>query len=112
MADKCAMLYSMTTKTRTNLSGVPALAATRTEFDCNGTLEGVHSPRYMPYVGRLPQEYHHDLSRACQFSDFYYVRSYATPIAWFANGEWTVPDVKYSPTTSRHQSTVKRGIHA
>lgn len=36
------------------------------------------------------------------------IYSYATPIAWHAHGAgWTVPDVTYSVTTSRHQSVVR-----
>jgi len=37
----------------------------------------------------------------------YVVYSYDTPIAWFDAGEWTVPDVVYSRSTSRHQHTVR-----
>jgi hypothetical protein len=37
----------------------------------------------------------------------YTIMSYSTPIAWLDhNGEWTVPDVKYSPTTTQHQGVV------
>lgn len=41
----------------------------------------------------------------------YVVYSYATPIAWAVEGETllTVPDVRYSVTTSRHQSLVMGG---
>ena len=34
--------------------------------------------------------------------DLYTIVSYRTPIAWYFGGEWYVPDVKYSATTSRH----------
>lgn len=38
----------------------------------------------------------------------YTVLSYRTPIAWVArNGNLVIPDVKYSPTTTQHQWTVK-----
>ena len=42
----------------------------------------------------------------------YVVYSYATPIGWFdlATGRWTVPAVKYSVTTSRHQHLLRAGI--
>lgn len=36
----------------------------------------------------------------------YYIYSYATPIAWFVNGKWFTPRVKYSRTTTNHQSIV------
>ena len=34
--------------------------------------------------------------------DLYTIVSYRTPIAWHFEGEWYVPDVKYSATTSKH----------
>lgn len=38
----------------------------------------------------------------------YVVFSYDTPIAWWGDGiGWKVPDVRYSVTTSRHQSAVR-----
>ena len=41
----------------------------------------------------------------------YVVRSYATAIAWQNyDGTWVVPDDEYSPTTSKHQSTVRRAL--
>ncbi len=33
----------------------------------------------------------------------YVVRSYATPIAWYANGKWYKVKQKFSVTTSKHQ---------
>jgi len=41
----------------------------------------------------------------------YVVKSYATPIAWkLEDGSWVVPAEKYSITTSRHQSVVRRAV--
>lgn len=41
----------------------------------------------------------------------YVVYSYNTPIAWWdAATGWVIPDVKYSPTTSRHQSIVRLAV--
>lgn len=41
----------------------------------------------------------------------YVVFSYATPIAWYTRADgWVIPPVKYSATTSRHQSIVRRAI--
>ena len=41
----------------------------------------------------------------------YVVKSYATPIAWrLDDGAWIVPEEKYSATTSRHQSRVRRAV--
>ena len=40
----------------------------------------------------------------------YVVWSYATPIAWHGRRGWTVPPVRYSPTTLRHLSHVTRHL--
>lgn len=41
----------------------------------------------------------------------YVVKSYNTPIAWrLEDGTWEVPAEKYSRTTSRHQSVVRRAV--
>jgi len=55
------------------------------------------------------------LERFCKDQDagkiVYSVWSYATPIAWLVEGEgWIVPPVKYSRTTGRHQSYVRRAV--
>lgn len=36
----------------------------------------------------------------------YFVYSYGTPIAWFVDGEWVVPNVGYSATTRRNHLPV------
>jgi hypothetical protein len=42
----------------------------------------------------------------------YVIYSYATPIAWHtSDGNWVVPCVKYSNTTTRHQSLVTTALH-
>ena len=40
----------------------------------------------------------------------YVVYSYGTPIAWhvLSSDEWQLVDQKFSPTTSKHQSVVRR----
>lgn len=54
-------------------------------------------------LGQLPAEF-----RALGVgSADYVIYSYETPIAWRIDGDWTVPDVRYSATTSRHQSLVR-----
>jgi len=41
----------------------------------------------------------------------YIVYSYATPIAWHTSDRgWVVPDVKYSVSTTRHQSIVRKAV--
>lgn len=86
-------------KARTNLRGVTALVASRTDFDCNGTLS---AQTYYTCSGRLPSAYHAEISRDSDALDFYVVYSYQTPIAWYANGVWKVPNVRYSAATARH----------
>ena len=38
----------------------------------------------------------------------YVVFSYGTPIAWHHGGEWGLVSAKFSVTTSKHQSVVRR----
>lgn len=83
----------------------------RQDFECNNSLWGYSGPA--PRIwnrGQLPDQYHDAFQEAHAADDFYAVWSYATPIAWFANGQWTVPEVKYSSTTSNHQRVVREGI--
>lgn len=60
-------------------------------------------------TGRLPEPWRSKfVTRAF---DAYVVLSYDTPIAWWdATTGWVIPDVKYSPTTSRHQSIVRLAV--
>jgi len=97
----------MATITRTNLRGAVAQIAARRGFNANGTLTGGY---FNTSTGRLPQDRVTGFNRATDADDFYAVYSYGTPIAWYAHGTWTVPAVKYSVTTSRHQSTVTRAV--
>lgn len=59
--------------------------------------------------GRLnPEEtekYNQDLN-----SVIYWVYSYSTPIAWYTPSGWYMVQQKFSPTTSRHQTTVRRAM--
>ena len=59
--------------------------------------------------GRLPHELR---DQFYEDRPDYVVWSYATPIAWHGRHGWTVPPVKYSPTTARHVSHVTRGLPA
>lgn len=63
-----------------------------------------------PYVGYLPkrlQEILHERFRAGAIVQVIY--SYSTPIAWLDAGQWVIPNVSYSPTTStKHQSQLYR----
>lgn len=66
------------------------------------------SPGYLPGTGDLPDEWA-ILLRAEQPS--YIIISYRTPIAWWSERlGWTVPEVTYSVTTSRHQNAVRAAL--
>ena len=60
-------------------------------------------------AGDLPEPY---LAQFVATEVDYIIYSYRTPIAWFVNdtGEWFVPNVNYSLTTTQHQSAVKGAI--
>lgn len=62
-------------------------------------------------TGRLPEPWRSKFLAAISASGTYVVLSYDTPIAWWdATTGWVIPDVKYSPTTSRHQSNVRLAV--
>ncbi len=82
----------------------------RSTFTTHGALRG--GPTYGVALtgwdlGRLPLEYQ-DSIKGNPAVD-YVVWSYATPIAWHneVTGEWTIPPVKYSQTTTQHQHTAR-----
>lgn len=63
-------------------------------------------------LGRLPADWHHG---APYERPVYVIRSYRTPIAWrwddgFGGWHWVIPNVKYSLTTTIHQSAVRSAI--
>jgi hypothetical protein len=63
---------------------------------------------YTPSAGRLGDEYNRLIA------DFktgaYVIFSYATPIAWFGANGWYVVEQKFSSTTSKTQTYVRRAI--
>lgn len=79
------------------------ILANYSEFDTYGALSGRSVEIGHATRGRLPQEFWANLATAP-----YVVYSYETPIAWLnsRNVEWVAPDVKYSRTTSAHQSKI------
>lgn len=84
-----------------NHSTSPQMIAARTDFKAT-SMSGRNNDTGS--AGQLPPRYYDEFFAAAKESDFYCVRSYQTPIAWFAAGEWYVPDVRYTMTTSKHQS--------
>ena len=64
---------------------------------------------------RLPLQYRAMLVDALVEHDVFVIYSFQTPIVWQVldgTNEWTYPDVKYTPTTSGHQSRVVAAIKA
>lgn len=60
------------------------------------------------HSGRLPQEW---AQRLNDTQPTYVITSYGTPIAWVdAAGRVTIPDVKYSTSTTRHQGIAARAL--
>lgn len=75
-----------------------------------GNLSGSWS--FSGQTGQLPKEYADMLTSLTQTTDVYVIYSYRTPIAWYSSNDrtWTIPDVKYSVTTTNHQNVVKVAI--
>jgi|SRR6266436_4837829 len=62
-------------------------------------------------MGQLPLSLQKELSDINLDYDVFVVFSYKTPIAWYFNENWTIPDVKYSVTTTHHQSLIRVEAH-
>lgn len=76
----------------------------------SSALRGRGGPASGP--GKLPYDWRRRYDDAAWTGRVrYVVVSYATPVAWYDTEEgWVVPDVRYSNTTSRHQSLVRRAL--
>lgn len=62
-------------------------------------------------AGDLPHEYLRELRETLERDgSAYVVWSYSTPIAWTSESGTVVPPVRYSVTTSQHQSTARYGL--
>jgi hypothetical protein len=96
------------TTTRTSNTKAVDLIANRVGFTGNNLYGVVQSFDSVVYqTGRLPQEFETQL----RFDrPSYIVYSYGTPIAWYCDKGWFIPDTKYSTTTSKHQNYVRRAI--
>lgn len=84
--------------------------ATRQEFKASA-LSGVNanSSGLQGGYGRLdPEEFARFKEVETQVD--YVVYSYGTPIAWHTIDGWYVVEQKFSPTTSKHQTYVRRAI--
>jgi hypothetical protein len=90
----------------TNLRQARNEIASARNFTGN-TMSGEANISRYGMVGRLPSEWRD----AFKTNDHdYVVYSYCTPIAWVDNGVATIPNVKYSQTTSCHQSLARYGL--
>lgn len=63
-------------------------------------------------TGSLPHDERDRLRQAIAERPTYIVYSYNTPIGWIEADDWHIPDVRYSVTTSRHQSKLRQGAIA
>lgn len=102
----------MTHTARTTIRNAAPLIARREAFDA-GSLTA-RTVRWMPSSGRLSEDLVHELREDIATNreadaDTYVVYSYGTPIAWSRVGipTLTIPNDRYSVTTSRHQSVVR-----
>lgn len=102
----------MTTKTSTR--NAVALIAARQPFTTHGALSGATPGATLSHwdLGRLPRDHANAIMIDYLSGQLdYIVYSYGTPIAWHrADTGWTVPDVRYSVTTSRHQGVVRQAV--
>lgn len=99
-----------TTKTKaTNRHNAGARAKALLPFTAGGNAYGKPNFRGGPNegtTGQLPTEWRERFYTDADEVD-YVVYSYATPIAWHTVfGQWVIPPVKYSMSTSHHQSAL------
>ena len=67
-------------------------------------------PRTDIVLGMLNDNDRRRLEADNEHDSVYVVWSYDTPIAWCVNDTWHVVTQKFSRTTSRHQSVVRRAL--
>lgn len=99
--------------THTTIRNADTYIARRETFDA-GSLTA-RTVRWTPSTGRMSSELADELAADIATNreadaDTYVVYSYGTPIAWSRVGidTLTIPNDRYSVTTSRHQSIVRR----
>lgn len=63
---------------------------------------------YTPGAGRLGAEYDRLINDFKEGA--YIVFSYGTPIAWYGANGWYLVQEKFSPTTSKQQTYVRRAV--
>ena len=103
----------MTIRTTTrNASTIAHALRNGEDFTTSGALKGEANPQWIG-SGRMTVADANvmDTTRDEHGID-YVVYSYGTPIAYRAelSGQWIVPDVKHSVTTSKHQGTIRYAL--
>jgi hypothetical protein len=97
------MQYSVKSGSRQNVQNTRDAIHDRKAFSTRGSMSGGAPSSW----GRLPalwqKAYHQDRPT-------YVVYSYSTPIAWYGDRGWVMPPLKYSVTTTSHQSACHAGI--
>jgi hypothetical protein len=79
-----------------------------TPFTTHGQLSGTRDRVWS--IGRLPAEFR---AAATDPTVDYVVMSYGTPIAWHDSVKgWTMPDTRYSVTTSKSQGRIRTALDA
>lgn len=88
-------------------------AVTTCEPFNRGNIIGVRGNAGASGSGRLPEPFGELFMRHMNADLIKFViYSYATPIAWrLADGDWIIPPVHYSQSTTIHQSAVRSAIH-
>jgi len=95
---------------RTSNAGASDLIASRIQFKANSMAGIIWNPQQTVGsmgFGRLDYDL---VALMAQQKPDYVVYSYGTPIAWHHAGGWEIPAVRYSVTTSKHQSIVRRAV--
>ena len=83
----------------------------RESFKTNGALKGVAKPSWIDRGEMSVRDYDFLLGDRNYYGIDYVIYSYSTPIAWLrGDGEWAMPDAKYSVTTTKHQTTTRAAI--
>jgi hypothetical protein len=96
---------------KTTIREADRYIAEQNTFDAGSMrAEFFHATDGMPYWGHLDTAHLYLLRRDLQaHGTLYVVYSYQTPIAWArVGGHLYVPDVRYSPTTTKHQNICRK----
>ena len=83
----------------------------RESFRTNGALKGVAKPSWIDHGKISVRDFGLLQGDRDSYGIDYVIYSYSTPIAWLrGDGEWAMPQAKYSVTTKRHQTTISAAI--